>query len=250
MRTLSATRSNAARITSGDGAVRTTSRAHSPSGSRERAMPRRSTRSTASAAESGCASGSSTRPRSGAYALAKVSAMACGNAAPKRWSGRGSGVVSMGVNGRTRSRGLLRRSSSLELEEYCPPCVGDHADPLAILRDDEIHDLADRRENVGRAVPRGESDQLVGAVEHHRPYPDRQPAAIDERLGPLRRALGRDRAERLRVEQVERAVAPELDVTHDTADLRERLRRIERLHREPVRALVRDDRAEGTGGID
>src|SRR2546430_6770632 len=167
MSTLSATRSNAARIASGDGAVRTPSRAHSPSGSRERAMPRRSARSTASAAESGCASGSSTSPRSGVYALAKVSAMVWGNAAPKRWSGRGSGVVSIGVNERTRSRGLLRRSSSLELEEYCPPCVGDKADPLAILRDDEIHDLADRRENVASTVPPAYSDQLVFVVQQH-----------------------------------------------------------------------------------
>src|SRR5437763_8209964 len=130
----------------------------------------------------------------------------------------------MRVNERARSRGLLRRSSSLEPEEYCPPCVRDDTDPLAVLRNHEVLDLADRREEVRRAVLRGECDELVGAVEHHWPYPDREPAPIDERLGPLCRALGRDCAERLRVEQIKRAVAPEFDVAHDTADLRERLR--------------------------
>ena len=65
MSALSATRSNAERISSEDGAFATTPRAHSPSGSRERATPRRRARSDASAADQGCASGSRTMPRSG-----------------------------------------------------------------------------------------------------------------------------------------------------------------------------------------
>src|SRR4051812_42666761 len=251
MSALSATRSSAARISSADGAFATTARAHSPSGSRDRATPRRPTRSDASAADAGCPSGSRTMPRSGAYALVKVSATAWGNADPKRWSGRGSDAVSIGVNDRTRSRRLLTRSRvSLQLEEYGPPCVRDDADPLSVLGDDEILDLADWGERVAGAIRRSKREKTIRAIQDDRALPDGHATAVDEGLRPANAAFGGDRGEPLRLHHVERRVAPEFEVARRRRDAHEALRRIGRGEREAECALVGRHGPEGTRPVD
>src|SRR5579859_630305 len=105
----SATASSAAVTSASDGAAAITPRAHAPIACGDRAMPARSLRCAASAAENGYASGSRTTARSSVYALAYAWARASGNAVPKRCNGLGRGTVSTGTKLSSRSTVIAGR---------------------------------------------------------------------------------------------------------------------------------------------